>query len=43
VTETHKWHISGHVIDAAPKPIEVEADYFEKLDRLRKERLRREL
>ena len=36
VTETHKWHISGKIIDANPKPIEVEDDYFEKLEMERK-------
>lgn len=43
VTGTHKWHISGYIIDACPKPVEVSADYFEKLDRERKEKLRKEL
>ena len=43
VTETHKWHISGHVIDASPAPVTVATDYFEKLDRERKERLRKQL
>ena len=43
VTATHKWHISGYIIDACPKPIEVSPDYFEKLDRERKEKLRKEL
>lgn len=43
VTGTHKWHISGYIIDAAPKPIEVSPDYFEVLDRQRKEKLRLEL
>jgi len=43
VTETHKWHISGHVIDASPAPVTVSEDYFEKLDAERKERLRKEL
>ena len=43
VTSTHKWHISGHIIDANPKPVEVGADYFEKLDFQRKEKLRKQL
>lgn len=43
VTETHKWHVSGHIVDAAPKPVEVAEDYFEKLDKQRKEKLRKEL
>lgn len=43
VTETHKWHISGKIIDASPKPIEVPVDYFEKLDKERKEQLRIQL
>ena len=43
VTATHKWHISGYIVDAAPKPIEVSPDYFEVLDRQRKEKLRLEL
>lgn len=33
VTGTHKWHITGYIIDANPKPIEVSEDYFEVLDR----------
>jgi hypothetical protein len=41
VTATHKWHITGHVIDANPKPVEVAEDYFEKLDFQRKEKLRK--
>lgn len=40
VTEAQKWHISGYIIDANPKPIEVGADYFEKLE---KERERKKL
>ena len=43
VTETHKWHISGKIIDASPKPVEVASDYFEKLDKDRKEMLRIQL
>lgn len=43
ITGTHKWHISGHIIDASPKPVEVGEDYFEKLDKARKEKLRIEL
>ena len=43
VTQVHKWHISGHVIDASPAPVVVPEDYFEKLDKARKEKLRREL
>ena len=43
MTETHKWHVSGHVIDASPAPVTVPEDYFEKLDKERKERLRKEL
>jgi hypothetical protein len=43
ITETHKWHVSGFVTDASPKPIEVGEDYFEKLDKARKEKLRIEL
>jgi len=43
ITGTHKWHISGHIIDASPNPVEVGEDYFEKLDKARKEKLRIEL
>ena len=43
ITETYKWHIAGNIIDASPKPIEVGEDYFEKLDKARKEKLRIEL
>ena len=43
VTETHKWHVSGVVIDASPAALRVPEDYFEKLDRERKEKLRKEL
>ena len=43
VTETHKWHVSGHIVDISPQPETVEVDYFEKLDSLRKEKLRIEL
>ena len=24
VMETHKWHVTGHIIDANPKPVEVD-------------------
>ena len=43
VTDTHKWHISGHVIDLAPEPVKVDTDYFTKLDEARKEALLKEL
>lgn len=43
ITETHKWHIAGVIIDASPKPVEAPEDYFEKLDLDRKEKLRKEL
>lgn len=43
VTETHKWHVSGIVIDANPPPVKVSEDYFEKLDRVRNEKLRKQL
>lgn len=33
VTEGQKWHISGYIIDANPKLIEAEKDYFEKLEK----------
>mgnify|MGYP006893286104 CR=1 FL=1 len=43
VTETHKWHVSGFIIDANPPAPQVPADYFEKLDKDRKELLRKQL
>jgi threonylcarbamoyladenosine tRNA methylthiotransferase CDKAL1 len=43
VTDTHKWHVAGHVIDLAPEPIKVSADYFVKLDEARKEALLKEM
>jgi len=36
VTATHKWHISGNIIDASPKPIEAAPDHFEKIEAERK-------
>lgn len=41
VTSTHKWHISGKIVDASPKPIEAEPDHFEKLalERKRKQEI----
>ena len=38
MTETHKWHISGDIIDANPAPVKVPDDYFEQLVRAREER-----
>ena len=39
VTETHKWHISGHIIDANPTIPHVEAAaYFAECERVRKEK-----
>jgi hypothetical protein len=39
VTETHKWHISGHIIDANPTVPHVEAsEYFAECERVRRER-----
>ena len=43
ILSSHKWHLSGKIIDAAPKPEKVPADYFESLDRARKEKLRVQL
>jgi len=43
VTECHKWHIAGRVIDLAPAPVKVPEDYFEKLDEERKKKLMLEL
>lgn len=42
VTETHKWHISGYIIDAFPKLPEVPADYFERLEKERAEKEKQE-
>jgi tRNA A37 methylthiotransferase MiaB len=39
VTEAGKWHISGYIIDWAPKPEKVPADYFENLEQKRKNAL----
>eukprot|EP00347_Sterkiella_histriomuscorum_P012403 403368709 len=33
VTETHKWHISGYILDASPELPEVPVDYFERLEK----------
>jgi hypothetical protein len=38
VTETHKWHISGHIIDANPAVPHVDAStYFAECERIRRE------
>jgi hypothetical protein len=43
VTETHKWHISGHIIDANPNIPHVEAStYFAECERVRRERAEEE-
>ena len=39
VTEAHKWHVSGYIIDANPAPEKAPVDYFEKLEAQRKEEL----
>jgi hypothetical protein len=33
VKETHKWHISGYIIDAVPKLEDFPLDYFKRLDK----------
>ena len=35
VTETHKWHVTGYIVDAAPQVPEAPADYFERLEKQR--------
>lgn len=40
VTGTHKWHITGDIIDANPAPAKVPEDYFEQLVAAREEKKR---
>lgn len=43
VTETHKWHITGHIIDANPVIPHVEAtSYFAECERNRREKAEQE-
>jgi hypothetical protein len=39
ITSAQKWHISGHIVDASPKPEKAPANYFEKLEAKRREEL----
>jgi hypothetical protein len=39
ITEATKWHVSGYIIDWSPKPLKAPANYFEDLERKRKEAL----
>lgn len=32
VTESHKWHITGYIIDVCPAQEDAPIDYFEKLE-----------
>ena len=36
VTETQKWHVTGHIIDASPLIQEASKEYFEILEKERK-------
>jgi hypothetical protein len=39
VTETHKWHITGHITDANPEILHVDsAQYFAECEKKRQER-----
>ena len=39
IKQAQKWHISGKIVDASPKPEKVPADYFEQLEKKRCEEL----
>ena len=43
ITGTHKWHVSGVVVDLNPAPVKVSPYYFFELDSKRKEMLRKQL